>query len=379
MVELAPNMKVRYKADPSVAGWVINISGENARVFIGGSDKLVPLAELEPAAVFSELTPDQFKVALTRRRLEHPVTDQFLSYKASKTKLLYHQFLPVKKLLESPDQRLLVADEVGTGKTIEAGLIWSELESRAANGLENVWIICPKALVGKWRDEMLQRFGFQLEVLSSESLQQALVSLERDGVLPPRFAKSVVNLELIRLERNAERFAASTVAWDLAIFDEAHHLRNTDTLYNSLAELICERSKAAVFLTATPLQTGLQDIVNLMATLGVDVAEDPGLLEEQMRWDMTLNDWIRLVRHQPPDWKEEARRSLANLETHGGTTRPGWVQFRKLVESADLNDRGQRTLVLQLQKCGEEFQAGSVMAAPGRCLVPPSPPGPPQH
>ena len=346
MSNLEANMKVRYKADPSVAGWVISISGESARVFIDGSDKLVPLMELEPAAVFSELTPDQFKVALTRRRLEHPVTDQFLSYKASKTKLLYHQFLPVKKLLESPDQRLLVADEVGTGKTIEAGLIWSELESRAANGLENVWIICPKALVGKWRDEMLQRFGFQLEALSSEGLQQALVSLERDGVLPPRFAKSVVNLELIRLERNAERFAASAVAWDLAIFDEAHHLRNTDTLSNSLAELICERSKAAVFLTATPLQTGLQDIVNLMATLGVDVAEDPGLLEEQMRWDMMLNDWIRLVRRQPPDWKEEARQSLVILETQGGETRPGWGAFRRLVEAADLNDRGQRTLAV---------------------------------
>ena len=346
MTSLEANMKVRYKAAPTVAGWVISISGENARVFIDGSDKLVPLAELEPAAAYSELTPDRFKVALTRRRLEHPVTDQFLSYKASKTKLLYHQFLPVKKLLESPDQRLLIADEVGTGKTIEAGLIWSELESRAANGLENVWIVCPKALVGKWRDEMLQRFGFQLEALSSEGLQQALVSLERDGVLPPRFAKSVVNLELIRLERNAERFAASPVAWDLTIFDEAHHLRNTDTLSNSLAELICERSKAALFLTATPLQTGLQDIVNLMATLGVDVAEDPGLLEEQMRWDMMLNDWVRLVRHQPPDWKEEARRSLVNLEAQGGRTRPGWVEFRRLVESADLNDRGQRTLAV---------------------------------
>ena len=59
------------------------------------------------------------------------------------------------------------------------------------------------------------------------------MSLERDGVLPPRFAKSVVNLEMIRLERNAERFAATPVAWDLAIFDEAHHLRNTDTLSNS--------------------------------------------------------------------------------------------------------------------------------------------------
>ena len=346
MVHLAANMKVRYKAEPSVVGWVIHISGENARVFIEGSDKLVPLVELEPATVYDELTPDQFKVALTRRRLEHPVTDQFLSYKASKTKLMYHQFLPVKKLLESPDQRLLIADEVGTGKTIEAGLIWSELESRAANGLENVWIICPKTLVGKWHDEMLQRFGFQLEVMSSEGLRQALVSLERDGVLPPRFAKSVVNLELIRLERNAERFEASAVAWDLAIFDEAHHLRNTDTLSNSLAELICEHSKAAVFLTATPLQTGLQDIVNLMTTLGVDVAEDPRSLEEQMRWDMMLNDWIRLVRHQPPEWKEEAHRSLVILEAEGGKTRPGWGEFRKLVESADLTDRGQRALAV---------------------------------
>ena len=81
-------------------------------------------------------------MVLTQRRLEHPATDQFLSYRASKTRLLYHQFLPVKKMLESPDQRLLIADEVGTGKTIEAGLIWAELESRSARGLENIWIIC---------------------------------------------------------------------------------------------------------------------------------------------------------------------------------------------------------------------------------------------
>ena len=86
---------------------------------------------------------------------------------------------------------------------------------------------------------MSQRFGFQLEVLTSESIRQALVSLERDGVLPPRFSKAVVNLELIRMEEYAERLERSSVAWDLTIFDEAHHLRNTDTHSNALAELIC--------------------------------------------------------------------------------------------------------------------------------------------
>lgn len=346
MAMIRPEMKVTYRTDASTAGWVIDVSGENARVFIDGSVRLVPVSELRPAPEMREVSPEDFRVALTRRRLEHPVTDQFLSYRASKTRLLYHQFLPVKKMLESPDQRLLIADEVGTGKTIEAGLIWAELESRAAHGLENVWIVCPKALVGKWQDEMLQRFDFRLEVLTPDGLRQALVSLRRDGILPPRFAKSVVNLELIRLENNLDFLFDSSVAWDLAIFDEAHHLRNTDTLSHELARLICERSKAAVFLTATPLQTQLDDIVHLMEALGVDVAADPNLLEEQLRWDMQLNDWIRLVRRQPPDWRRAADGLLTALASSGGRERPGWEGFRELAERSDLEDRAQRTVVV---------------------------------
>lgn len=346
MTAIQSDMKVRYRTDPSAVGWVIKVTGENARVFIGGTDKLVPLHELEPAPGLVELPTDEFRIALTRRRMEHPVTDQFLSYKASKTRLLYHQFLPVKKMLESPDQRLLIADEVGTGKTIEAGLIWAELESRAAHGLENVWIVCPKSLVGKWQDEMLQRFDLRLEALSPEGLRQALVQLQRDGILSPRFAKCVVNLELLRLETYFDRLQQSSIAWDLVIFDEAHHLRNTDTHSNAVASFICERSQAAAFLTATPLQTGLQDMVHLMDALGVDVAEDPELLEEHLKWDMDLNDWIRLVKYQPPDWRRDADHSLQQLAASGGILRPGWDGFQRLVAQSDLDDRRQRTIVI---------------------------------
>ena len=347
MTSLHPNMKVRYKADPATAGWVISIPGDSARVFINGSPKLVPVSELEPAPDLAKINPDEFRVALTRRRLEHPLTDQLLSYKASRTDLYYHQFLPVKKMLESPDQRLLIADEVGTGKTIEAGLIWAELESRAAQGLENVWIICPKSLVGKWQEEMLQRFDFRLESLSSQGLRQALVSLERDGVLPPRFAKSIVNLELIRAEENMAGLGETSIAWDFVIFDEAHHLRNPDTRSHALAALVCERSKAAIFLTATPLQTSLEDIVHLMKALGVDIAAAPGLLEEQIRWDMELNDWIRLVKRQPPGWRQDMDRVLHRLGGNGGSDRPGWNGFRQLVAESDLEDRRQRTIVVE--------------------------------
>ena len=346
MSAVQPDMKVRYRSDPATAGWVIAVSDETARVFVGGTAKLVPIKELEPVPSITELSPEDLRVVLTQRRLEHPATDQFLSFRASRTRLLYHQFLPVKKMLESPDQRLLIADEVGTGKTIEAGLIWAELESRSAHGLENVWIVCPKSLVGKWQEEMLHRFDLRLELLSSENIRQALVSLERDGVLPPRFARSVVNLELIRMEDHMLRLAQTPIVFDLTIFDEAHHLRNTDTLSHMVAQFICERSRVAVFLTATPLQTHLRDIVRLMEVLGVDVAEDPALLEEQLHWDMQLNDWIGLVRRRPPGWRHDADRALKRLETSGGHSRPGWRLFRQLVVASDMEDVRQRTVVV---------------------------------
>ena len=350
MTTIQTDTKVRYRSDPSSVGWVVGVSGDSARVFIDGSVKLVPVSELEVAPGLVELSPVEFRNALTLQRLEHPATDQLLSFKASKTRLLYHQFLPVKKMLESPDQRLLIADEVGTGKTIEAGLIWAELESRSVGGLENVWIVCPKSLVGKWQDEMLQRFDFRMEALTSEGLRQALVSLERDGVLSPRFAKCVVNLELLRMEENAVRLGESALDWDLVIFDEAHHLRNTDTLSNNLADMMCSRAGAALFLTATPLQTQLRDIVNLMGTLGVDVAADPGLLEEQLRWDMQLNDWIRLMKNRPPGWQRDAAGMLNSLESDGGRERPGWREFRRQVVDSDLEERTQRSLAIDSAK-----------------------------
>ena len=346
MADITANMEVRYIADPSVVGWVIGVEGENARVFINNAPRLVPVRELEPVSAPSGMSPSEFRVALTHRRLEHPVSDQLLSYRASKTKLLYHQFLPVKKLLESPDQRLLIADEVGAGKTIEAGIILAELESRSANGLENVWIVCPKSLVGKWQDEMLQRFDFRFEELTPDALRRALAALDRDGVLPPNFSKSVVNLELLRMENNVQRLAESSISWDLAIFDEAHHLRNTDTLSHALADFMCDRSNAAVFLTATPLQTQLADIVHLMQALGVDVAEDPGLLLDQLDWDMEMNDWIRLVRRQPPGWKPDADRLIARLAFSGGRGRPGWDDFAQLAAESDLSDRRRRTVAI---------------------------------
>ena len=87
-----------------------------------------------------------------------------------------------------------------------------------------------------------------------------------------------------------------------------------------------------------------------MEALGVDVAEDPNLLEEQLRLDMHINDWIRTLRHQPPDWQRDIESGLTNLAHEGGRNRPGWNEFQQLVSESDLRDRGQRTTVINAAK-----------------------------
>ena len=87
------------------------------------------------------------------------------SLKASKTLFRAFQFKPLLKFLNSPNRRLLVADEVGLGKTIEAGHVMLELKARRE--LKNVLIVCPKSLQLKWKAELLEKYGLSFKVYAS--------------------------------------------------------------------------------------------------------------------------------------------------------------------------------------------------------------------
>ena len=86
---------------------------------------------------------------------------------------------------------MLIADEVGLGKTIEAGLVWTELDARRQ--ADRVLVVCPSGLVDKWHQEMSERFGFETERLDSALLDELLEQFESDRV-PARF-RAVCSLE----------------------------------------------------------------------------------------------------------------------------------------------------------------------------------------
>ena len=107
-----------------------------------------------------------------------------------------YQFRPALKLIHADEPRILIADSVGVGKTIEAGLIIKELQARSE--LENVLIICPKPLVTerKWEMEM-KRFDEEFVPVDGPMLRQIISDTDRDGEWPIRFSKTIVPYSIL--------------------------------------------------------------------------------------------------------------------------------------------------------------------------------------
>jgi superfamily II DNA or RNA helicase len=227
----------------------------------------------------------RFAATLTRAKLGHELTDTVFSFRATRTIFRPYQFRPVIRLLETGRLRLLIADEVGLGKTIEAGLVWTELDARRL--ANRVLVVCPSMLVPKWRREMEERFNFELTELDREGLDDLLERVESDR-LPGRF-HTVCSIERIRVWSGLDRLAELAPRFDLVIVDEAHIFRNAGTKSNALGALLSDWADALVFLSATPLNLGNADLYNLLELLAPGEFDDPAVLEARLAPNAVLN------------------------------------------------------------------------------------------
>jgi SNF2 family DNA or RNA helicase len=135
-----------------------------------------------------------------------------------------HQVSVALRALEKTRPRLILADEVGLGKTIEAGLILKELRARMGSDLARVLITVPASLVSQWRYELQTKFNEQFAFLDGGEI--ARIRAERPDENPWMVEPNVIcSLQLARMKRYADEIAA--VPWDLVIVDEAHHARRT--------------------------------------------------------------------------------------------------------------------------------------------------------
>lgn len=244
------------------------------------SDDPVAWAKSEPSPAA------RFAATMTLTKLKGQLTDTVFSFRATKTLFRPYQFRPVMRLLETSNLRLLLADEVGLGKTIEAGLIWTELDARQQ--ADRVLIVCPSMLVPKWRAEMRERFGYAVSELRAPDLDELLEKFQRDE-FPARF-HGICSLQRLRNWRGLKELADFAPHFDLVIVDEAHTMRNAGTMSNALGNLLSDWADALLFLSATPLNLGTGDLYNLLELLVPGEFPSKSVLEKRLEPNAYLNE-----------------------------------------------------------------------------------------
>lgn len=270
----------------------------------------------------------QIAATLTRAKLTEQLTDTVYSFRATRTIYRPYQFRPIIKLLRTGRHRLLIADEVGLGKTIEAGLIWTEFDARGQ--ADRVLVVCPSMLVPKWRAEMVERFGYEVAELDADGLNEVLERAEYDR-LPPRF-RAICSLERLRMWEGLGRLNDLTPRFDLVIVDEAHSVRNTGTRSHALACLLADWAEALVFLSATPLNLGNDDLFNLLQLLEPGEFDNRFSLQTRLKPNAVLNRLGGLLtdRDVSADRRSELLQSIGDLTF--GPAVVGRPEFADLAE-----------------------------------------------
>ena len=328
--EFSPGQIVALKADPAIQGAVIEVlpgQPENRiKVFVGGNLQTYYASQLDVKdSVDNEinyLSCEQFHAFLTALQIRQPGLSTLYSLNAARVDFIPYQFRPVLRFIRSDRPRLLIADGVGVGKTIEAGLILRELQAR--RDINSVLIICPRPLVTerKWQSEM-KRFDERFTHLDGKDLKYCINEMDLEGVWPDRHRNVILPYSLLdeallygsektRMRKHVKGLLDldPPPCFDLVIVDEAHHIRNTSTYSHQAVRFFCDHAEAAVFLTATPIQLGSHDLFVLLNTLRPDLVQDEDTFQRMAEPNPHINQAVNYVRTQEAKWTTKAVKAL---------------------------------------------------------------------
>lgn len=294
--------KVFRRYNPGRLGYITGRTLKKAdeiyyQVDFPDNKEYVPHYELESAEdgldAFEIIEQKSFgNVSDLRRNFSHiqisgNLSSLIYSLDVTGTEFLPYQFKPVLTFLESPSRGLLIADEVGLGKTIEAGLIWTEL--RARYDCRRLLVVCPAMLRDKWRDELRDRFGVDTTTMNAAELLDELrrprtrvldgkgIICSMQGIRIPSDQKQEQD-PLSPRSRLAqfldEQSDNPDPVVDLVVIDEAHHMRNSSSQTARLGRMLQSVSGNTLLLSATPINLRSEDLFNLLKIVDQDLFRD---------------------------------------------------------------------------------------------------------
>ena len=264
---------------------------------------------------------------LTFFQLSGQLANIVYSMNATNTDFYPYQYKPLLTFLDKPSKGILIADDVGLGKTIEAGLIWTELRARFDS--RRLLVVCPAILREKWLLELQNKFGIEGRILNAVELDRVLQSNKQDmdegqglvcsiqGLRPPKEWESPNEIRATaRLARTLDSLKGEPEpAIDLLVIDEAHYLRNPGTRSAELGALLREISEHIVLLSATPINNRAEDLYHLLHLLDPDTFRDAAQFPEIIRANEPLNKARNLALNKKVS-SQEVKKQLKIAQEH---------------------------------------------------------------
>lgn len=190
-------------------------------------------------------------------QIQKPPAGHYAAFVAGRISPEPYQFAPLARLLSGPRRGILIADDVGLGKTIEAGICLLELIARGA--AKRILLVVPPGLIPQWlNDEMWEKFGLEFQPIENSSAFDRAQTAVAEGLQPwAYFDRVITSTEY--LKRRDVYAAALAQPWDVIVVDEAHYLAESGTPANpystartKLGPKLREASRTLILLTATP-------------------------------------------------------------------------------------------------------------------------------